>query len=316
MQSTKPSYFPTGLSVQLLLLVSWIAGFVLPAAVPVLFLLGRPAVATALLGAVVALYVGPVANGERLKAWLNRSIGGAFREESMRLEEPLRHDGPFLLAYHPHGMFAWGYFAHGGMHTAINPMGKPASVVGLITSSLVRQPLFRFVFTRTLGVLESASKASVVGIMRARRNFGILPGGFHEATICEHGKDRVYIKKRFGFIKYALQFGYAVYPVYTFGEADTYRQPGGGYGWRLALNDRDLPAILPFGKWWCPLLPQWDVGLHTVVGKRLVLPQIESPTTEDVAKWHAAYVAALKELFDRNKASLSARGAAAELDIW
>jgi len=62
---------------------------------------------------------------------------------------------------------------------------------------------------------------------------------FEEATLTAHGrsfllfknyfqnlkkkgKERVYIKKRKGFIKYALEFGYQIHPVYIFNENKLY----------------------------------------------------------------------------------------------
>ncbi|CAH0518645.1 unnamed protein product [Peronospora belbahrii] len=55
-------------------------------------------------------------------------------------------------------------------------------------------------------------------IMRTGQNLCLLPGGFQVATLYQRGKHRVYIQKRFGFIKLALQHGYNIYPAYTFGE--------------------------------------------------------------------------------------------------
>ncbi|CAM9488198.1 unnamed protein product, partial [Heterosigma akashiwo] len=57
--------------------------------------------------------------------------------------------------------------------------------------------------------------------MEKGESFGIIPGGFEEATISKLGAQRVYLKKRKGFVKYALKYGYALVPVYTFGESDT-----------------------------------------------------------------------------------------------
>ena len=53
-------------------------------------------------------------------------------------------------------------------------------------------------------------------------DFGILPGGMEEVALYTKGRERVYLKKRAGFIKYALQHGYLVQPAYTFGESDMY----------------------------------------------------------------------------------------------
>ena len=41
-------------------------------------------------------------------------------------------------------------------------------------------------------------------------------------AIHEHGKEKIYINARYGFIKYALQHGYSLILAYTFGENDQY----------------------------------------------------------------------------------------------
>lgn len=46
----------------------------------------------------------------------------------------------------------------------------------------------------------------------------MLPGGFEEATLTTRTENRVYLKRRKGFIKYALKYGTTIYPVFVFGE--------------------------------------------------------------------------------------------------
>lgn len=50
----------------------------------------------------------------------------------------------------------------------------------------------------------------------------MLPGGFEEATISTSKENRVFVKERKGFIKYAIRYGYKVFPVFTFGENKMY----------------------------------------------------------------------------------------------
>ena len=45
------------------------------------------------------------------------------------------------------------------------------------------------------------------GLFQQRSDFGILPGGMEEVALFEFGRERVYLKRRKGFIKYALQHG-------------------------------------------------------------------------------------------------------------
>ena len=54
--------------------------------------------------------------------------------------------------------------------------------------------------------------------MKQGKNLGLVPGGFEEASLTNNDKEQIYIKNRKGFIKYALQNNYTVYPTYNFGE--------------------------------------------------------------------------------------------------
>ncbi|CAN0380000.1 unnamed protein product, partial [Discosporangium mesarthrocarpum] len=54
---------------------------------------------------------------------------------------------------------------------------------------------------RWTGATAPAGKASMLELMKKRESFGLLPGGFQEATLSKLGVDRVYINHRKGFIK-------------------------------------------------------------------------------------------------------------------
>ena len=97
-------------------------------------------------------------------------------------------------------------------------------------------------------------------------------------------------------------YGYRITPAYTFGETYTYRNlspvPTAIASW---FSARAIPLIIPFGCWFCPLLPNPTIGIHTVKSYGKVLPKIPEPTTEDIDTWHAWYVAEVQAVFDRNK---------------
>jgi hypothetical protein len=109
--------------------------------------------------------------------------------------------------------------------------------------------------------------------------------------------------------------GYAVHPVYSFGEELTYTTVTAFQRFRLWLCSFKVPAVLFWGSWLVPFLPQRNVDMNVVVGPPLQLPRIEKPTAEEVAKWHREYIAALQALFDRHKAAYAAQGAAAVLEV-
>ena len=170
----------------------------------------------------------------------------------------------------------------------------------------------------------------------------LLPGGFEEATLYARGAFRVYVRTRKaragladesrlaekaltrlrassspqGFIKFALQHGYAVHPVYTFGEERTFRAFTALRRMRLALNRLRLPGVLFLGTprlAALPFLPNPDAALLTVVGPPLRLPLIAAPTAADVVLWHERYCDALRRLFDAHKAQAGCPAAQLEL---
>eukprot|EP00927_Polykrikos_kofoidii_P071878 TRINITY_DN68078_c0_g1_i1.p1 TRINITY_DN68078_c0_g1~~TRINITY_DN68078_c0_g1_i1.p1 ORF type:complete len:349 (+),score=31.99 TRINITY_DN68078_c0_g1_i1:46-1092(+) len=305
---------PVGGCVLSCLVGSWIGGFALPVVVPLLAVIGYHKSAT-LLGAIATypyvVNVKPWPLAARFWLLAAHWFGGA----SMSYEErdPNDNSVPTMQCYFPHGIFTLGIILNSGIRTAATwPDGKdwasyvgttgPCPYIGLAAESLLRAPLFGHFVARWTGVIGSAAKSSFISRMRKGESFGLLPGGFHEASLTEYGKDRVVVGNKKGFIKYALQYGYKVVPAYTFGECYTYWNLPGFHRLRAWLADRGLPGIIIFGFPLFPCLPlQTPWGIHTIHGSGIKFPKIEEPTKADVDKYHAIFVADLQALFDRHK---------------
>lgn len=230
---------------------------------------------------------------------------------------------PMLYAVHPHGAFCMGW----SVLFCSKTMNK-GMVRFCFSPVLFASPLFRL-WCRLVGRPGSAAKASMIGYMKGmNRNsspsgrpdhLALPPGGFEEATLTCLDKDRVYIKKRVGFVKLALQNGYNLVPVYSFGENQTYSNVQGLWKLRLWLNNLGVPTIVVFGSWMAPLLPKRHPrGLKVVVGEPLVLPLVPNPTREVVKLWHDKYVAALAQLFEDHKEDYYGPEIAktAKLELW
>ncbi|KAL3920588.1 MAG: hypothetical protein SGILL_003188, partial [Bacillariaceae sp.] len=141
----------------------------------------------------------------------------------------------------------------------------------------------------------------MISYLKRGESLALPPGGFEEATLTSLKKDRVFIRKRTGFIRLCLQYGVAVKPVFVFGEKDLYWNIQGGWSWRLTLNRYGFPTILTWGCSWLPLLPKRNAPLFIAVGQEIALPRIENPTKDQVKLWHDKYVTALEKLYDGNK---------------
>jgi 2-acylglycerol O-acyltransferase 2 len=135
--------------------------------------------------------------------------------------------------------------------------------------------------------------------MKKGTNIALLPGGFHEAALFTRGKYKVFIKKRTGFIKYALQYGYTIRPTFCFGEEKTYYTCNKMEAFRMFLANYNIPPVW-FASFWT-ILPSPNLTMNVVVGEELVLPTIENPTKEEVSKWHEVYVERLVDVFEKNK---------------
>ena len=177
-------------------------------------------------------------------------------------------------------------------------------------------PFFRL-FSRGVGNPGSASKDSMISYMRKGESLALPPGGFEEATLTSTNHDRVFIKKRTGFVRLCLREGIAIRPVYVFGERSCYWNIQGAFKSRLALNRYGIPAILAWGNLLVPWLPKRHVEMYIAIGKPLKLPKIEKPTKEEVSAWHDKYIKALTQLFEEHKAAAYGPSSKTmKLEIW
>lgn len=242
-----------------------------------------------------------------LKPWLGfrrfiRYLDPTAYYEECRLvlvdEKDIQDEGS-MICYHPHGVLCGG-FSFCGCHHPEFAEGRHGDFVWLIAGSLTKLPFFQLV-CKWMGNLQSASKKNLLRLMQLRKNIAFVPGGFQEATVMKRGSDVIWLKTRVGFIKYALVHGYRVHPCYVFGERDTFHTFQYFQKQRLRLNDFGFPGVAFFGDWRLPIFPKTSARIVTVIGKGLDLPKLDSLTKEDIFKWHAIYVKALKELFESQK---------------
>lgn len=141
-----------------------------------------------------------------------------------------------------------------------------------------------------------------------------LPLCCHQATIYKYGAYRAYIKNRKGFIKYALQYGYSITPIFVFGEEKSFYALESFLPQRLAINKFKVPGAVFWS--WLGFLPDCTIELNHCVAKPMILPHIPSPTSEQVDEWHGKYVTELVRLFDAHKEKYAEGGKTATLELW
>lgn len=207
------------------------------------------------------------------------------------IEEAKVDNSRSLFAFHPHGVFSIG--------PVISKLKNKQLYDSVILGSrfLVNIP-FGGIFVKWMGT-EGVNNENFKKTMESGTNISFVPGGFEEATLTCNDRDRVFIKSRKGFIKYALQYGYKVYPIFSFGENRTYHIFNIFENFRLFLNKIKIPACLFYGKFFFYPIPHSIK--KTVVGNPLVLPIIKDPKNDEVDYYHSLYIKALQEVYDRHK---------------
>jgi len=211
---------------------------------------------------------------------------------------------PTLLCYHPHGIFSVGACA-----LALGGPGLFPDGLSVFTAPYIKHfaPLMHACAHFMLPMrikFESVSKANMHSVMSKRVDaLFLVPGGIQEATLTKAGRERLFLKRRKGFVKYALQHGYSLTPVYAFGETDVYDNLQAFMKWRLKLNEgifgspQGIPTVAPFGWRWCPILPKRRARLRVVIGPPLQLPHIRHPKRDEVEYWQAIYIQAVEKLY-------------------
>eukprot|EP00386_Alphamonas_edax_P003312 GDKI01010160.1.p1 GENE.GDKI01010160.1~~GDKI01010160.1.p1 ORF type:complete len:340 (+),score=33.82 GDKI01010160.1:51-1070(+) len=301
-----------GIFQMLTYLLTWMTSLASPLIIFTLFYFKFTLLATVLCLITASAYLYPYKKSRLVQDFL--LVPYYFKECSYHYEKfpPFEagKDAPTILCVHPHGVFCMGW-----AQVFCRSAEELAGFYFCFSSVLNMSPFFR-ILTRLLADTSNVDKDSMLALMRQKKNLALNVGGFEDASIHTQDKDRIFLKNRKGFVKYALQHGYSLTPAYIFGEHQTYWNMPGFYKFRLWLNSFGLPGIVPFGVWWCPILPK-DVPIHTVVSTPLVLPKIENPTPGEVDKWHTAYVLHLTQLYDRYKVRFYGPEAKdRQLEIW
>jgi hypothetical protein len=203
-------------------------------------------------------------------------------------------DAPHLTLFHPHGILCVGnmVFASGDRWNASRRRmhGPPHFIAANVT--VLADFWARLHSCRC----SSPSRASMVSLMRQRRDIMVYPGGLVEAARHDHRKDVVDVGSR-GAIRLALEHGYAVRVAFSFGERHTAYNLNLECLWRVRfwLARRGIPSVVP-------LMRLWARAPRLAFSPTIQFPAVSEPTDEDVERWHAEYVAALRALHARYKA--------------
>lgn len=229
-----------------------------------------------------------------------RMLGRRF---SLQLKKTvdLPSDRPYIFGVHPHGILPFGGMIALGSEFPGEGMG--ALFPGINYRTLAATFCFYIPIYRDIllwGGVVDAARYSARQVLDSGKSLALVPGGATEALYANPAKDVVYIRKRLGFVKLALQTGASLVPVFSFNENNTFgiigvdnpllnkirRKFQAIFGISLPLITNIIPRKTP---------------ITVVVGKPLACPKVDEPSTEMVQEYLEKYIVLLKELYETNR---------------
>jgi 2-acylglycerol O-acyltransferase 2 len=178
------------------------------------------------------------------------------------------------------------------------------------SSSIFYVPLVRHLWP-WLG-LDPISRYHVKKVLSNGGVAIIVPGGVSEVLKMEKEREVVYLRKRYGFVKIAIQSGAALMPAYAFGATRTYSW------WRLGpplmtkkLAER-ISKILLFapivfwGRFFGPCPRRGRVV--TVYGPPIEVKQTDEPTQEYVREVLDKFIEELEKVYRENRDEFGYKG--------
>ena len=216
-------------------------------------------------------------------------------------EERFNQSKNVLLCYVPHGLFPLVLPMLSEPVYDIFPEFQEQTPSMAVADIMLWTPIIAPLLT-WLGCISA--KKEVMRTHLRYNNVMVLPDGIAGAFHSQRDEECVYIKKRKGFVRLAIEEGSLLVPIYCFGHSQLYDVYPGHESWIAALSRRLKFSIIWFwGVWWCPPIPH-RVPLLVAIGKGIKVKQNPHPTPEQVDDVHKEFIKALKELYDRHRDSV------------
>ncbi|KAL2634440.1 hypothetical protein R1flu_005919 [Riccia fluitans] len=199
-----------------------------------------------------------------------------------------------VLALEPHSVLPISLIAT-TKHYGFLPFVKSKA---LATTAVFWTPVLRHVWS-WLGLVPASKK-----ICREKLSDGysciVVPGGVQECLYLRHGHETIFLKKRFGFIRVAMEAGAPLVPCFCFGQSEVYHywKPCGKWYADLSRAIGFTPLIF-WGMYGSPL--PYPKRMYLVVGKPIEVQKNSSPSHEEVTEIQTKFIAAMEKLFEKHK---------------
>jgi 2-acylglycerol O-acyltransferase 2 len=227
------------------------------------------------------------------RSWVFDSWRAYFGWETV-LEEKLLPGEKYLLAEFPHALYPVGQLLSYGL---IDDISSRHRVSGVVASVLLHTPLLRHFYYAT-GTRAADAKSIQRILSEDGGTAAVVVGGIAEMFLDTTDAERIFLRKRAGFVRLAIREGAHIVPVFFFGNTKTL----------LKLNSPLLRAIsrkvkmsivIFYGRWGLPVPFRQPIKMAT--GKIVRVEHCAEPSDEQVQKTLAKVVDAVAELYGKHR---------------
>lgn len=234
----------------------------------------------------------PLAPNAFTRSWVFAAWRAYFGWELV-VEEPLDPAARYLLAEFPHALYPVGQLLSYGV---IDDISTRHRVAGVVASVLLHTPVLRH-FYRATGT-RAADAKSIQRILREGGNAAVVVGGIAEMFMETDDAERIFLRKRAGFVRLAIREGAHIVPVFFFGNTRTMRKLHSPL--LRALSRRVKMSIVVFyGRWGTPVPFRHPIKM--VVGRPLRVAHNADPTDAEVEAQLALVVDAMAALYEKHR---------------
>lgn len=211
-------------------------------------------------------------------------------------KEAVEKSGQAIFALEPHHVLPLSIFAFNNFLCGF----EGHDMLGLLTGLCFKMPLMRHVYTWVNA--HSVDKKDMLSLLKKGISPVLCPGGVQEVTFLgDETQCVLYLKKRTGLFKIALQHGTPVIPVFSFGLQNSFSFwiPKAKWIQKLGRKCGALPMMF-FGVFGLPMGPAKPCQYVNVIGKPLPLPSTEkiaNPTNEQIKQYQEMYIEEITRLF-------------------
>ncbi|CAL8071294.1 unnamed protein product [Calicophoron daubneyi] len=217
-------------------------------------------------------------------------------------------DRNYLLCYHPHGLMGQGALACFGTEA----VGFSKVFPGLKPWVAIHPAFFRAPLMREI-VLSLGSIAATNNEIRYQLDtemcgdkgnlVTIVPGGGMEMLESRNDSYTLYLNRRYGIFRLALETGSALIPTISFGETKVYTviaAKRGTFFRRIQDYFIEMLGVQTFLFYGNGLAP-YRRSVNVVVGAPIPCDRVPHPTREQIAELKSNYIKSLTSLFEKYK---------------